>query len=386
MLLNLLQENFLEQLSNNRLSLIPKKILHPMITNYLSNKLKFFSFLLIVMVVVLHSQNVYNRIGGFNETEGLNYILQNIISGGICAVAVPMFFCISGFLFFYSGIASPIDYIDKIKKRFKTLVIPYVLTSAFAIIFYFLLQIPESTRKFFYNKLIINYSISELLETLLFNPLAYQLWFLRNLIIIILLTPLIYFLIKKLKLIYIIPLTLCWIILSNKTPYNILPTLYFFSIGAYFAINNLKAIPFIDNLTLKRTLLIISITGWIALILIRVIFLSETHAELILNNLSILFGIIALWLLYDLSINSSLQKIKPIIKPLIAYSFFIYLFHEPILTMTIKLAFAILGKNTRTSIICYYSLPPLVIYLTYYIGMLTKYKLPFLYNLLTGNR
>ncbi len=67
-------------------------------TKYLSQKIKILSFISIILVLYIHS--------GFhdypNEIQGMafNFRLQEFISGMIGRCAVPLFYAISGYLFF----------------------------------------------------------------------------------------------------------------------------------------------------------------------------------------------------------------------------------------------------------------------------------------------
>lgn len=68
------------------------------INMFLSQKIKIISFVCIIMVLYIHSD--------FHEVEGeilgmnINILCQKIISKKIARCAVPLFFSISGFLFF----------------------------------------------------------------------------------------------------------------------------------------------------------------------------------------------------------------------------------------------------------------------------------------------
>jgi surface polysaccharide O-acyltransferase-like enzyme len=64
----------------------------------LSSKISFFSFWLIVMVVLLHSTVGVEEYTSSTSKFGA---LQRYISFGLCQIAVPFFFIISGYLFFF---------------------------------------------------------------------------------------------------------------------------------------------------------------------------------------------------------------------------------------------------------------------------------------------
>ena len=69
-----------------------------MITNYISDKIKVLSLVAIILVLYIHS--------GFHdyphEILGMefNHFLQEVVSEKLGRCAVPLFFMISGFLFF----------------------------------------------------------------------------------------------------------------------------------------------------------------------------------------------------------------------------------------------------------------------------------------------
>ena len=96
-------------------------------TNYLSQKIKLISFFSIVMVVVLHSYNIDIKQNGvvLALPKDFNWFLQTFFSFGVTRIAVPIFFIISGFLFFKDAQNEYPRFNQKILKRFKTLVIPY---------------------------------------------------------------------------------------------------------------------------------------------------------------------------------------------------------------------------------------------------------------------
>lgn len=97
---------------------------HITMTPFLSQKIKLLSLISIILVLYIHS--------GFhdypNEIQGMpfNFKLQDFISGKIGRCAVPLFYAISGYLFFLNLNNKNILW-AKIKKRIMTLVVPYNL-------------------------------------------------------------------------------------------------------------------------------------------------------------------------------------------------------------------------------------------------------------------
>ncbi|MDC1683620.1 acyltransferase family protein, partial [Phocaeicola vulgatus] len=111
-------------------------------TQYLSDKFKVLSLISIILVLYIHS--------GFhdypNEIQGMvfNANLQSFISGMIGRCAVPLFYAISGYLFFTGlydgGNANYQKLWFKIKKRGKTLLVPYIIACLFPVVFNLVLE------------------------------------------------------------------------------------------------------------------------------------------------------------------------------------------------------------------------------------------------------
>lgn len=169
-------------------------------TQYQSDKLKVISFASILLVLYIHS--------GFhdypNEIQGMvfNHYLQESISGGLGQCAVPMFFAISGFLFF-RGINSLHDVYAKMKKRVRTILIPFIIAAWFLPLFYIAIEsIPAASR--YINAggitdVFKNESVWYIFQALYIhvpgepNPWGFHLWFMQDLIGIILLSPLLFY-------------------------------------------------------------------------------------------------------------------------------------------------------------------------------------------------
>jgi surface polysaccharide O-acyltransferase-like enzyme len=96
-------------------------------------------FPLIFMVIFIHLSYTAVHLPDadsplFSE-QGILNLLYLLLSDGICRLAVPTFFIISGFLFFINVTDFTWEqYKYKIKRRFRSLVIPYFLWNLIAII------------------------------------------------------------------------------------------------------------------------------------------------------------------------------------------------------------------------------------------------------------
>lgn len=104
----------------------------------LSKTISYLRFPLTVGVVFIHFDlSTGLDIGGM--TYGMNnpdwyFFIINMISGTLATIGVPLFFLISGFLFFYRKDFSCEVYRQKLQSRFMTLFVPYTLWNLIAII------------------------------------------------------------------------------------------------------------------------------------------------------------------------------------------------------------------------------------------------------------
>lgn len=108
---------------------------------YLSYKILFFNFILSVLIVLLHS-NCKVTLGWNNDGTNLSNFIELLTTYISCIghIAVPMFYIISAYLF-YHNISTLKDTLSKIKKRIKTLLIPYLLWNTFLYPFFGLFYI-----------------------------------------------------------------------------------------------------------------------------------------------------------------------------------------------------------------------------------------------------
>jgi len=321
---------------------------------YLSTKLKVLSFLLMILVVFIHSHNIAVKLLSGNTVlkHGYSSFIQDFISDGICYIAVPLFFCISGYLFFLKFEGSYKEFKSKYTKRFRTLVIPYLIWSIGVLLIFFIIQLLPVTSSLSENK-IKDYS------------------------------TVVYWLIRVLNFIPVGILFVAWIFDVDFTvPASV--SLLFFVVGAYLSIKK-------DTLLLtdfsKRYLPFTVL--WLALVLCRTILLYlnfENQVVLtILLKSFIVIGLLAAWSLYDfLFYKKDLSKIS--IYSVFSFSFFIFVFHIPILNVFKRGLFYFLGKEEFASLIIYITAPVITISLGILIGYYLKRYVPSFYGIITGGR
>src|SRR5882757_6269683 len=98
-------------------------------TDYLSRKLKALSLGAVILVVFLHSHNEELKFASGQVVTDPSYrvlFLENFLSKGVARIAVPLFFLISGFLFYTSYHFTLAGVTYKYKRRLRTLLVPYL--------------------------------------------------------------------------------------------------------------------------------------------------------------------------------------------------------------------------------------------------------------------
>ena len=156
----------------------------------LSKTITYLRFPLIILVVLLHTiiidQNCFGKILIPHGKYPIFDIILHILQRNIGDISVPLFFFISGFLFFYHIENFDIAiYKKKILKRIKSLLIPYLLwnTLFFLYLFIFFIYFPSFIKSFneYFSKLllffIIGFIFFELLDFCTFFSLNFLIYF-----------------------------------------------------------------------------------------------------------------------------------------------------------------------------------------------------------------
>lgn len=336
----------------------------------ISNVITFLRFPLCVAVVYIHSL-VLEYVGWSSELYPLTAFLYQIISVNIAGIAVPLFFFISGFLFFYKVEIFDVGvYLNKMRKRVYSLIIPYLSWNLITLILLFSAQTLFPSMAMSNNKLIWDYSISDYLwafwNTNMINPgfssipspICGQFWFLRDLIILSVCSPIVYLLIKYLNPrlgIFLAILSFIWIggfWFPIKTGLGITGCV-FFAMGAYFPIT--KRDIFQQLLPLGR----VSVILYILLVVAQNI-ITNRDIHLYLHRLDIICGIISVLYLTAKGIEKNVLCEN---KFLTDSNFFIYAYHVIAMSFITKLLLHFFPKHTDTIILVMYLLTPVVVIL-----------------------
>jgi fucose 4-O-acetylase-like acetyltransferase len=353
-----------------------------------------------VLLVFVHAYNLEMRylqpwtVPGepLTFTSFTEYFLAN----GLFRFRIPMLFIISGYLY---ALHDSVPNKQRIGKRVNSLLTPYLLWSAFGIILTYafelsswgsamiadsgVVQIDET------RKLIHDYHWYEVLGRWTFFPVAYQLWFIRVLLIYNLAYPAIRWCVMH--------ATARWIFFSIAflmwlATFGIIliegEGLLFFSLGVLIQKKSFsieapaKALhPGIWGVAF--VLLAVSKT-WLAFSGAEYLGDSVFFTLMLLHKATIISGLITCWFGLNWMVKF-FMNMNWFVK-LSSFSFIIYAMHAPLIAYLINPMFSWLKYMMGYRMITFMVLPLLVIALCIGTGYLLRRYVPRMYGLLTGGR
>lgn len=352
-------------------------------TQYLSDKLRVLSLISIIFVLYIHSRFQPNEIMGMAYYDKIRLFTSEMI--GRCAV--PLFYLISGYLFFMKVPDGVKSIGRKIRKRIKSLLIPYFIGCVFFVIFYsFIALLPWTSNLINSSSSIMPlfqkpYSI--ILISIFYDggtgyPCAFQLWFLRDLILIVATSPLWYLCLKHLKWGFV---AVVFVLTYFDVPHVPFYSLFWFVLGGQ--LTKVK-IEMGGNGRTK-----VAIFGLFLFLIISIIqlFFPDIINWSLLRIPIILLGIIGAWGLYDVVLGKDFSLSRhQWLGIACQFTFFIYLFHEPTLNIVRKLIVVVLGKNEFGYMSSYLISPWIFTVCAVFAGLLFRKYLPRVYDVCTGGR
>lgn len=344
------------------------------------NKISYYSFILSVLVILVHSINMPNiyKIFSFENIFGIEYI---------GSVAAPGFFIVSGFLFFVNINKNDTIkvVINKMKKRWNTVLLPFLMWNA---IYYIIKLIYELliTKKWTFDgnsffDAVFNYADSP------------HLWFLYQLILLIVITPIIFYVLKNKisSIIFLIIISILQIL--NIRVYRINnDALIYFYVGAYLSsLYNKYDISLINKKGVLITLPLAIGSFFIYRFLMSLSFKGMNTAGLGIYFLVLMRLFCALSLFYFIDLFIDYRKKKDYLN----YTFFIYCFHYLVARFMLLIIYAVYYKKVMDA----GTIPDIYISNIYFVftgvavlvasitfAKIMKKIFPKYYNMLTGGR
>ena len=350
------------------------------LTGSQSKNINLLKGLSILFVVFIHA-DMRSMISAYMDVPVSVGIYMETLTRILVDNAVPMFFFVSGFLFFLREDS----YANKFKSRFKTLLIPYLFWCLAGFLIPFVIQrILGLEHLYAANKLKLLKDFVAADYIRMFwdlrdgAPILSTLWFLRNLIVMVALTPMIAFLIKKLRVAFPFLLLVVYFFLPWGVPGFSTSGFCWFSMGAYFSLGGVNCWKSIENTNTKLLLAI-----WLLMTALAITaYAADFHYEDIMPAYRIVHFITIYHLIARISEKREMRGMLKIA----AASFFIYVFHEPWMGYIAKLGMKIFQPTG----IWLYVAPLLLVLLTVgysYASFFILQKIaPRFLNIITGSR
>lgn len=346
-----------------------------MIPEEVSKRISILRVILLVFIVFIHNNSTAI------DNTALSYWVKTLFSEILVRMAVPLYFLISGFLLF----RKQESYGSVLKKKARTLLVPYLLWNVIVIGMFWLGQNAPYISRFFAdeNNRISNYTLHQWLDAFLgLNyhgyPAAYQLWFIRDLMILTLLYPVWRWLLQRFPAATFALLGSLWLLEWRFLFWDSEATL-FFLLGAWLV----QSDPGLEKLDALRICDILA--GYVLCIILEMSLIMNDRIFIAVHKIIVLTGVI-LWLRLSKQIVAC-HGLYTKISAFAGYTFFVYAFHEPVLTMMRKAWTALIGdEGTAVQMIQYFGLIFLVILISLGAGWCVRRISPGLYALLTGGR
>jgi peptidoglycan/LPS O-acetylase OafA/YrhL len=340
-------------------------------------------FPLIVLIVYLHACGVTANFADGARGLADTHLVEDVqvITGSISRIAVPLFFLMSGFLFFRGVTFSLATYRAKLKARARSLLVPFLFwnLALFAVVA-IAQSIPALAPLFNGQNLAVRSMSTFQMIDAIFGftryPIAYQFWFIRDLMILVVASPLIWAAARYLARPVLIVLLWAWVIAAWPLLLPEGEPVLFFYIGALVAIRG-GSLFAVDR-----------ISWWIAPLFVLGLWgFYLGHGTGLLNYL--LRPTVAVGMVLALKASRWMAQSDRWRGPLIwlaRTSFFVFAVHEPLVTIGKKLAFRTLPMTAGTVLTVYAVMPAVIVAFALLAYWALLKTMPRLLLVVTGDR
>lgn len=283
------------------------------------NALRFVLIILVLFIHMMPPEAVAINLS-LSDTSSFYRFVTEMISHNLGAIAVPAFFLFSGYFFFYSAGSTSYDkkwFTSKWKKRIKSILVPYLAWNALNIIVIIFKNLSLSLVGVTYDDAFVSLRSMDFLRWFWLDPIDFPLWYMRDLICMIIISPLFYLGHKALgNWLTLILFTTFIININIPLPGFSTSAICFFGTGACLALsgNNILGIA--------RKVKFLSMASALILLIVSTLTIGYTISPII-KNLFIPIGILAIINVVDSLNDKSIEKLAA----LSVMVFFIYAAH-----------------------------------------------------------
>jgi fucose 4-O-acetylase-like acetyltransferase len=371
-----------------------------MISDFNSQKFKFWSFISMFLLVFVHGYNLDIRymqpwtIPG--EPITFTTFTEYFLANGIFRFRIPMLFIISGYLY---ALHDYRPYKQRTNKRLRTLLMPYLIWSAAGFLFTYLLEINSFMSSIISNSHIVqidnsrtllhNYHWYEMLFRWIFLPVPYQLWFIRVLLIYNIAYPAIKWCILHRigKWIFFGIALLLWLGTMNFLLFEG-EGLLFFSLGIWMQKTKFDIdVPknWLNPLPWGIVFILVSSLKTFLAFKGEAILGNSIYRVLsILHKIVIVSGLIFAWYGCNTIVRWFMKR-KWFVW-LSAFAFMIYAMHAPLVAFGTDAVFSFVKYFPHYRILTFILLPLTLITIIVFISALLRALFPKVYKVITGGR
>ena len=350
-----------------------------------SSRIEILRFPLIVGVVFIHNYAtaVIQREGPVGATNDGAWVqfLRLFVSEGLARIAVPLFFAISGYLFFVGG-WDWTKYTAKLHRRLHTLLIPYLFWNFLALAVFAAAQsVPQFRFAAFSTRFPPIHSftafdyVNALFGLTVNYPISAQFWFIRDLMALVVLAPVIHLLLgRRLALPFVVALLGLWFLHDWPLLWPSADATFFFCAGAYLSL------PGHDLECLDK------FGAWICagFLVLLVLHSAFPESPLNLDKLAILFGLPSAWWLARLAAGTI--RLNAQLVALGGASFFVFAAHQPLLTILIRVVYKALNPSGGLALLgLFFAVPICLIALLLLVYRALLKTMPALTGVITGS-
>ena len=322
-------------------------------------------------------------------------VMQYLFANGLLRFRIPILFAISGYLFARRDTGAE-SHRSRLSRRAKTLGIPYLAWSAIAIAFTFALEQWSGTRelvrsaalspfqpeKFFVDQ----YSVGQLFTRWLLIPAAFQLWFLRTLLLLTALYPWLRTAVTRWPRAFFIAATLYWIP-GDGVPFLESEGLLFYALGVWLASTNVDVMQKPAWLRIRvmvpTWLLLCGVKTWMAFVYHEYSG-PQVLVMTLLHRASEVAGLLVGWYGIDALIRSAMARAW--FRGLTGLSFMIYALHVPMVNYATEAALKYGTGIPHLPLLTYLFVPLAVIAVAVVLGVTMRTVARPVYSVLTGGR
>ena len=374
------------------------------ISRYLSLKLRVITLISVCAVVVVHAYNLNSRfLAGENGPEapgvpGLVGFIEYLCSQALTRWPAALLFAISGFLFFRNLDFVVAQYVAKYRSRLRSLVVPYLLWSAWGLLVFAVVH------RFALGGGLVTSGSGRLsppgaLRLLFVDPVAYPLWFLQALILCVAAPPLLYLLVRGLRLAAPLVFVPAWLLDLEYTNYINFKALTFFTLGAVVAVTLRRgwaapwapltrgadpegARPAPGAVALGRYLLPVFVGS--AIVFSALLRDSEATWAALLHKGLMVLAVAAMWFGYDAYLRGLARR--PRVLWLTGFSFFLFVAQEPVLMIVKRGLLRVLGSSDAAVLAAYFLTMAITVAVCLAAGWALRAVASPFYAVLTGRR